>query len=178
MIIVNVFLADGVKIIDPANTYIEADVEIGAETVIYPFTYIETQVVIGKNCSLGPFARLRKGVDIDDDVTVGNFVELSRTRVGSGTIIKHFGYLGDCSIGKKVNIGAGSVTANFDGKAKHKTRIEDGAFIGCDTVLVAPVKVGKAAITGAGSVIPKKKNVPKGKLALGVPARIVNKKRG
>ncbi|MBU2541802.1 MAG: NTP transferase domain-containing protein [Candidatus Omnitrophica bacterium] len=176
--IVSGFLAEGVKIMDPANTYIEANVKIGTETVIYPFTYIETQVVIGKDCSIGPFARLRKDVHLDDNVTVGNFVELSRTRVGSGTIIKHFGYLGDCSIGKKVNVGAGSVTANFDGLTKHKTHIEDGAFIGCDTVLIAPVKVGKTAVTGAGSVLVKKRNVPKGKVAVGVPARIINKKRG
>lgn len=171
------FLMNGVKIIDPQTTYIENGVTIGQDTVIYPFTYIETQVRIGKNCSIGPFARLRKGVNLSDHVSVGNFVELSRTKVGNGAIMKHFCYLGDSDVGNAVNIGAGTVTANYDGANKNKTIIEDDAFIGCDTVLIAPVKVGKKAATAAGAVLTKKRNVPAGKLAVGLPARIIDKKK-
>ncbi|MEW6009614.1 MAG: sugar phosphate nucleotidyltransferase [Candidatus Omnitrophota bacterium] len=175
--IINTLLDNGVKILDPATTYIEVDAVIGPDTIIYPFTYIETGTKIGKNCSIGPFARLRKGVQLADNVTVGNFIELSRSRIGKGTLIKHFGYIGDARIGEKVNVGAGSVTANFDGVNKNLTKIEQGAFIGCDTVLIAPVKIGKNAVTGAGSVVTKRHNVPAGSLALGVPARLVNKKK-
>ena len=171
------FLMNGVKIIDPQTTYIENGVTIGEDSVIHPFTYIETEVRIGKNCSIGPFARLRKGVDLADRVSVGNFVELSRAKVGSGTIMKHFCYLGDSELGNNVNVGAGTVTANYDGKNKNKTIIEDDVFIGCDTVLIAPVKVGKKAVTAAGAVLAKKRNVPGGKLAIGVPARITELKR-
>jgi bifunctional UDP-N-acetylglucosamine pyrophosphorylase/glucosamine-1-phosphate N-acetyltransferase len=175
--IINEFLNLGVKIIDPQTTYIEADVEINQDCIIYPFTYIEAGVKIGNNCSIGPFARLRKGVRLGNNITVGNFIELSRTRVGNGTIMKHFGYFGDCIIGQNANIGAGTVTANYDGQNKFITNIADGAFIGCDTVLIAPVRVGKKAVTGAGAVLTKNKNVPDGKVALGLPARITNKKR-
>lgn len=174
--IIGGFLAAGIKIPDPATTYIESGVEIGQDTVIYPFSYIESDVKIGKHCSIGPFARLRKGVRLSDKVTVGNFIELSRTRVGSGTLMKHFGYFGDSIIGKGANIGAGSVTANYDGKNKHTTTIDDAAFIGCDTVLIAPVKVGKGAVTGAGSVLVKKRNIPKGAVAVGVPAQVLARK--
>jgi bifunctional UDP-N-acetylglucosamine pyrophosphorylase/glucosamine-1-phosphate N-acetyltransferase len=169
-------LTQGIKILDPQTTYIEAGVEIGRDTVIYPFTYIEAGVEIGRGCSIGPFARLRRGVKLGNNVTVGNFVELSRARVGNKSVVKHFSYLGDALVGKAVNIGAGSVTANYDGKDKHITDIEDGAFIGCDTVLVAPVKIGKRSRTGAGAVVTKNKNVPAGKLAIGVPAKIIDKK--
>jgi len=165
----------GVTIVDPDNTYIEHGVEIGKDTIIYPYTFIENDVKIGAGCSIGPFARLRPGTIIEDNVGVGNFVEIVRSSIGQETKIKHQCYIGDTVIGKNVNIGAGTIVANYDGKEKHKTVIEDNAFIGTGTILIAPVKVGKGAVTGAGSVITRNKNVPAGKTVVGIPARILNK---
>ena len=164
----------GVKIIDPETTFIETGVVIGKNTIIYPFTFIEKGVIIGTNCSLGPFVRVRSGSSIGDNTQVGNFLEINRSQVGKKVRIKHFGYLGDTQIADGVNIGAGTVVANYDGKIKHKTDIEKGAFIGSDTVLVAPVKVGKGAVTGAGSVVTK--DVKPNTVVVGVPARVLNKK--
>jgi bifunctional UDP-N-acetylglucosamine pyrophosphorylase/glucosamine-1-phosphate N-acetyltransferase len=166
----------GVTIVDPATTHIAAGVKIGMDTVIKPFTVIANDVVIGKNCVIGPFAHLRPGTRIDDTVEIGNFAEISRTTVGSRTFMKHFSFLGDAMVGRDVNIGAGTITANFDGKDKHRTVIGDGAFIGSDSVLVAPVKIGKRAMTGAGSVVTKGKVIPDGKIFVGVPARMVPRK--
>lgn len=166
----------GVTIINPNLTYIEPDVEIGRDTVIYPFTVIENGVKIGRHCQIGPFSRLRKDVFLGEAVAVGNFVEIVRSRVANGTKIKHHSYIGDARIGKNVNIGAGTIIANYDGKKKNTTIIDDGAFIGSNTTLIAPVKVGKRALTGAGSVITKHKNIPPGRIAIGVPARIWKKK--
>jgi len=165
----------GVTIIDPDNTYIEHGVEIGRDTVIYPYTFIENNAKIGANCSIGPFARLRPWAVIEDNVGIGNFVEIVRSSVGQGTKIRHQCYIGDTVIGKNVNIGAGTIIANYDGKEKHKTVIEDNAFIGTGTILIAPVKVGKGAVTGAGSVVTRNKNVPAGKTVVGIPARVLNK---
>lgn len=170
------FLKKGVKIFSPELTLIDLDVKIGRDTVIYPFTVIERNVKIGKNCIIGPFSHIREGTIIKDNTEVGNFAELKNTFVDSFTKIKHFCYLGDSQIGKKVNIGAGTVTANFDGIKKHKTTIGDGAFIGCDTILIAPVKVGKNAKTGAGTVIPKNKDVEPNSVVIGVPAKKLIKK--
>ncbi|MDD3295839.1 MAG: NTP transferase domain-containing protein [Candidatus Omnitrophica bacterium] len=167
--------ARGVAIIDPKTTYIEEGVKIGKNSVIYPFTFIEKGVIIGNNCSVGPFVRLRGKAFLADNTQVGNFLEINRTRVGKSVKIKHFGYLGDASIADNVNIGAGTVIANFDGKNKHKTIIGKGSFIGSDTVLVAPVKLGKNSATGAGSVVTK--NVTSGTTVVGVPARVLKKKR-
>ncbi|MCM8795125.1 MAG: NTP transferase domain-containing protein [Candidatus Omnitrophica bacterium] len=164
-------MQEGVTIIDPKTTFIAYGTEIGKDTVIYPFTVIENDVKIGKNCSIGPFAHLREGTRLKDDVIAGNFLEIVRSKISSQTLIKHFGYLGDSRIGRGVNIGAGTVTANFDKGKKNVTTIKDGAFIGCDTVLVAPVKIGKTAVTGAGSVIPKNKDVAAGQVVVGIPAR-------
>ncbi len=166
----------GVKIIDPETTFIESGVTIGKNTLIYPFTFIEKGVIIGNNCSLGPYLRLRKGSSVGDNTQVGNFLEINRTQVGKKVRIKHFGYLGDTQIAEGVNIGAGTVVANYDGKSKQRTDIKKYAFIGCDTVLVAPVKVGRGAITGAGSVVTK--NVEPNTVVVGVPARVLKKKRG
>lgn len=166
----------GVTIVDPSSTHIASGVKIGMDTVIKPFTVIANDVVIGKNCVIGPFAHLRPGTRIDDTVEVGNFAEISRTTVGSRTFMKHFSFLGDAMVGRDVNIGAGTITANFDGKDKHRTVIGDGAFIGSDSVLVAPVKIGKRAMTGAGSVVTKGKVIPDGKIFVGVPARMVQRK--
>ncbi len=166
------FSQKGVTIINPELTLIEPEVEIGRDTVIYPFTVIENGVKIGRHCRIGPFARLRKGTTLQRNVAVGNFVEIVRSSVDRDTKIKHHSYIGDAVIGKRVNIGAGTVVANYDGKKKNVTVIEDAAFIGSNTTLVAPVKVGRNAVTGAGSVVTRNKNIPPGKIAFGVPARI------
>jgi bifunctional UDP-N-acetylglucosamine pyrophosphorylase/glucosamine-1-phosphate N-acetyltransferase len=170
-------MQQGVTIIDPLNTYIEGDVDIKDDTVIYPYTFIENGVKIGKSCTIGPFARLRTGSIVDDEVSIGNFVEIVRSRIGSLTKIRHQSYIGDTIIGKNVNIGAGTIVANYDGKHKNKTIIEDNAFIGTGTILIAPVKVGKGAVTGAGSVVTKNHDVPAGKTVVGVPARILKNRK-
>jgi len=119
---------------------------------------------IGGQVSIGPFARIRPDSTIGDGARIGNFVEVKKSRIGRGTKANHLSYLGDAIIGKDVNIGAGTITCNYDGVKKHQTIIEDGAFIGSDTQLIAPVKVGKNAYIGSGSTITK--NVPPGSLAL------------
>jgi bifunctional UDP-N-acetylglucosamine pyrophosphorylase/glucosamine-1-phosphate N-acetyltransferase len=119
---------------------------------------------IGKGCEVGPFARLRPGAVLEDGAQIGNYVEVKASRIGKRSKAKHLAYIGNAEVGADVNIGAGVVVVNYDGYEKHPTRIADGARIGSDTMLVAPVKVGKGAVTGAGSVITK--DVPAG--ALGV----------
>ncbi len=166
------FMRDGVTIVDPATTYIDADVKIGKDTRIRPFTIIEKDVRIGGHCVIGPFARLRPGVRIGSGVEIGNFTEVSRTKIGSKTRMKHFSFLGDALVGSNVNIGAGTITANFDGARKNQTRIGNSAFIGSDSILIAPVKIGNKAVVGAGSVVTKGKVVPDGGMAVGVPAKI------
>jgi len=170
-------MIEGVTIVDPGTTYIDAGAKIGSDTVIYPHTFIESNVRVGKNCRIGPFARLRQGTKISDKVEIGNFTEISRTKIGSKTFMKHFSYLGDSLVGANVNIGAGVITANFDGQQKNTTRIDDGAFIGSDSVLVAPVRIGKKAVIGAGSVVTKGKVIPDGSVAFGVPAKIILKEK-
>jgi bifunctional UDP-N-acetylglucosamine pyrophosphorylase/glucosamine-1-phosphate N-acetyltransferase len=168
-------MREGITIVDPDSTFISYATKIGKNTTIYPFTVIEKGVKIGKRCSVGPFAHLREGTVLSDDVKIGNFIEIVRSRLAPNTRAKHFGYIGDSRIGRKVNVGAGTVTANFDGKKKNITVIGDKAFIGSDTVLVAPVKIGKLAITGAGAVVVKNKNVPDRTTVVGVPARPLKK---
>ncbi len=163
----------GVTILDPSQTVIAKGVKIGRDSVIHPFTWIEGNVVIGSKCEIGPFAKIRSGSKIGDEVVIGSFVEVVRTKIGSKTLVKHLTYLGDAEIGKKVNVGAGTITANFNGKSKNKTVIRDGAFIGSDTVLIAPVTLGAGVKTGAGSVIPAGKNIPAGKTVVGIPARLI-----
>lgn len=167
-------MKEGITIVDPDSTFISYGTEIGQDTAIYPFTVIEKDVRIGKCCFIGPFVHLREGTRLKDDVVVGNFLEIVRSRLASKTLAKHFGYIGDSRIGRLVNIGAGTVTANFDGRKKNITVIKDRAFIGSDTVLVAPVKIGKRAVTGAGSVVIK--NVVDGKTVVGVPAKPLKNK--
>jgi bifunctional UDP-N-acetylglucosamine pyrophosphorylase/glucosamine-1-phosphate N-acetyltransferase len=169
-------MENGVTIEDPDTTTIYPGAEIGSDTVVMPNTLIESDVVIGKHCRIGPFARIRPGARISDKAEIGNFVELVRASIGEGTKVKHHTYLGDATIGKGVNIGAGTITANYDGKNKARTIVEDGAFVGVGAVLIAPVKIGKRATVGAGCVVPKKKNVPPGSVVVGVPARILNKR--
>ncbi len=169
--IVDAHLHNGVTIEDAQSTFIDHGVSIGADTVVHPYTVIQTGVSIGKRCSIGPFARLRSGVAVADDVRIGNFVELVRTKVASHVRINHVAYLGDTTVEQDVNIGAGTITANYDGKNKHQTHIGKGAFIGSDTVLIAPVKIGARAVTGAGSVVTREHDVPDQGVVVGVPAR-------
>jgi bifunctional UDP-N-acetylglucosamine pyrophosphorylase/glucosamine-1-phosphate N-acetyltransferase len=198
----------GVTIVDPATTYIEDGVSVGAETVIHPNTVICGRTHIGRACqigpntivsdstvgdrcrvvasvvegavleddvSVGPFSHLRSGSYLASGVHVGNFAEVKKSRLGRGAKMGHFGYVGDAQVGDEANIGAGTVTCNFDGVSKHRTIIGQGAFIGSDTMLVAPVRVGDGASTAAGSVV--NRDVPADTLAVGIPARIQPKRR-
>ena len=191
-------MAAGVTIIDPATTYIDQNVEIGADTVIHPGVTIEGQSRIGAACeihanvrivdseiadktvinnfcliigsriaegaSVGPFAHLRPETVVGEGAKIGNFVELKKTTMGPGSKANHLAYLGDATIGAKVNVGAGTITCNYDGTKKHPTIIEDGAFIGSDSQLIAPVRIGKGAYVGAGSSITE--DVPDGALGI------------
>ena len=179
-------MLEGVTIINPESTYIEAGVEIGCDTIIYPNTVIEGNTKIGKGCMLypncaiknciigdrveiksstlvdssvgsdttvGPYAYIRPGSEIGNKAKIGDFVEVKKSKIGDGTKISHLTYVGDAVVGKNVNFGCGTVTVNYDGKNKSLTEIGDGAFIGCNTNLVAPVKVGNDAFIAAGSTI-------------------------
>jgi bifunctional UDP-N-acetylglucosamine pyrophosphorylase/glucosamine-1-phosphate N-acetyltransferase len=167
------FLAAGVEIVDPATTSVAPDARIGAGTRIEPFTIVESGVRIGRGCSVGPYARLRPGAILEDGASVGNFVEVKASRLGRGSKARHLAYLGDADVGAGVNVGAGTITCNFDGRRKHATTVGDGAFLGSGTLLVAPVKVGRRAVTGAGAVVLAGHDVPAGATAVGVPARVV-----
>jgi bifunctional UDP-N-acetylglucosamine pyrophosphorylase/glucosamine-1-phosphate N-acetyltransferase len=125
---------------------------------------------IDADVTIGPFSHVRKGAYIGPGVELGNYAEVKNSNIGAGTKSHHFSYLGDADVGEKVNIGAGSITANYDGVSKHRTKIGKGAFIGSDTIMRAPVTIGEGALTGAASLVTK--DVPDGKMALGVPARI------
>ncbi len=156
----NVSLADGVKI----GAYcVIKDSSIGAGTTIAPFTHID-QVSIATDCRIGPYARLRPGTTLSDDTHVGNFVELKNAQVDVGSKINHLSYVGDTTVGKQVNIGAGTITCNYDGANKFRTVIEDNAFIGSDSQLVAPVTIGAGATIAAGSTITK--DAPAGELTV------------
>lgn len=170
-------VAGGVTIIDPATTYLWGDIEAGTDTIIYPHTVIEGNVRMGKDCRIGPFARLRGGTVLEDGVKIGNFVEIVRARIGAGSKIKHHSYIGDTLMGRNVNVGAGAITANYDGKNKNTTVIADNAFIGVGAVLIAPVNIGKGALVGAGSVVTKGKDVAAGQIVAGVPAAVLKRKQ-
>jgi bifunctional UDP-N-acetylglucosamine pyrophosphorylase / glucosamine-1-phosphate N-acetyltransferase len=191
-------MAAGVTIEDPATTYIDESVVIGADTVIHPGVYLEGKTEIGQACEIhagvriinstlddrvtvqnfcvingsrlgpgvtvGPFVHMRPDNELHESVRIGNFVELKKSVVGKGSKAGHLSYLGDAVIGEGVNIGAGTITCNYDGTQKHQTVIEDGAFIGSDTQLVAPVTVGKGAYVGSGTTI--RESVPAGSLAV------------
>lgn len=177
-------MAQGVAMIDPASTFVDADVKIGPDTVIFPFTIIEgqcsigsfceigpstrisnstigdrvtiessriNQACIGNRCTIGPFAYLRPETVLRDNVKVGDFVEIKKSVIGDGSKVPHLSYVGDAQIGKGVNVGAGTITCNYDGVNKYPTILEDGVFIGSNTNLIAPIRVGKNASTGAGS---------------------------
>lgn len=150
-------MINGVTIYDPESTWISVDTEIGADTVIFPNVFINGKNVIGKKCSIGPFAHIRGGVELSDGVKIGNFVEVKKATIQADTNACHLTYIGDCEIGSNVNIGAGTITANYNHftKQKKNTVIKNGASIGSNTVLVAPVEIGENASVGAGSVITK-----------------------
>ncbi|MBP9733543.1 MAG: NTP transferase domain-containing protein [Candidatus Omnitrophica bacterium] len=170
-------MSAGVTIEDPATTFIGEGVKIGADTVIHPNTVIDGPAVIGRKCSIGPFAHIRAGVKLGDQVTVGNFVEVVRSTVGDRTLVKHLTYLGDTQVGSDTNIGAGTITANFDGKNKHRTVIGRGVKVGSGTVIVAPAALGDKAVTGAGAVVTRGTRVKPGQTVVGVPARPASKKK-
>ena len=162
---------EGVSIVDPRNTSIDGRAEIGPETTIYPFTVISGRVRIGRGCRVGPFSHLRDGTVLEDGAEAGAFVEVSQSTFEPGSRARHLAYLGNARVGEGANIGAGTITANFDGRVKAETRIEPGAFIGSGSVLIAPVTIGRGATVGAGAVVPKGKDVAPGQTVVGVPAR-------
>ena len=137
--------------------------KIGNNVEIMPFTHLE-KAVLESNVKVGPFASIRPGSFLLKGAIIGNFVEIKKSKVGKNTKINHLSYIGDTNIGRNVNIGAGTITCNYDGKRKNKTKILDGAFIGSNTSLIAPIKIGKKAVVGAGSSL--NKNVRDGSLAL------------
>lgn len=156
----SVRLGDNVKI--GVNSVLK-NVEIMDGTEIAPFCHIE-DAAIGRNCKIGPYARIRPGSQLEDAVHIGNFVEVKNSMIAEKSKANHLSYIGDATVGRNVNIGAGTITCNYDGANKHRTIIEDDAFIGSDTQLVAPVIVGKGATIGAGSTIVR--NAPEGGLTL------------
>ena len=190
-------MSEGVTIMDPATTYIDDDVKVGRDTVIYPMTWLEHGTVIGEECEIGPNVRFQdvkcgKRVtgqfiyahecQIDDDVKLGqfvhlrpnthlfegvkidNFIEVKNSNIGKGSKLPHLSYIGDCDMGENVNMGCGTITVNYDGKAKHRTKIGNNAFVGCNSNLVAPVTIEDDAYIAAGSTITK--TAPKGKLSI------------
>jgi bifunctional UDP-N-acetylglucosamine pyrophosphorylase / glucosamine-1-phosphate N-acetyltransferase len=192
-------MAAGVTLVDPATTYVDVDVEIGADTVVHPCVHLEgttrigaaceihagsrlvnaelgdhvtvlnhsviTDTRIGAHCSVGPFAHLRPESVLGEGARVGNFVELKKTRLGAGAKANHLAYLGDAEIGERTNIGAGTITCNYDGTRKHPTTIGRGAFVGSNSTLVAPITIGDASYVAAGSAITE--DVPADALAIG-----------
>jgi len=198
-------MAQGVTLIDPASTHIDAMATIGADTIIYPGCFIKGNTVIGagctigpncwieasiisdncrvksgcyftgaklaQNCEIGPYAHLRPGAVFEEGAKAGNFTEIKKSIIGKGSKVPHLTYIGDAEIGQKVNIGAGSITCNYDGISKYKTIIEDNVFVGSNTNFVAPVRVGRGAKIGAGSTITQ--DIPSGFLAI-ARARQVN----
>ncbi len=195
-------MTQGVTLVDPPSTFIDATVRLGIDTVLEPGVILQGDTIIGEECNVGPnaiirdssigdrcriqgsvieeafiadrvrvgpYCHLRPGTRLAEDVHIGNYVEVKEATIGSGTRVGHFSYLGDAEIGMNVNVGAGTITCNYDGETKNRTSIGDGAFIGSDSMLVAPIRIGARAVTGAGSVVTK--DLPDDALAYGVPAR-------
>ena len=171
----------GVTLVAPETVFLSSDIKFGKNVIIYPYVVIGRNVKIGNNVEIlsfthivgakiennvkvGPYSRVRPGAILSNKSRIGNFVEIKNSKVGIGSKINHLSYIGDTSIGKSANIGAGTITCNYDGKKKNKTKIQDGAFIGSNSSLVAPVTIGKKSVVGAGSVITK--NVKQKSLAL------------
>ena len=177
----NKFMKDGVTLVAPETIFLSSNIRFGKNVVINPYVVIGPKVKIGNNVEIlsfthienatietnvkvGPFSRIRPGAILSKGSRVGNFVEIKNSRVGARSKINHLSYVGDTTIGKSVNIGAGTITCNYDGKRKNRTKIQDQVFIGSNSSLVAPVTIGKNSVVGAGSVITK--NVRKKSLAL------------
>jgi len=175
------FMKDGVTLVAPETIFLSSNIRFGKNVVINPYVVIGPKVKIGNNVEIlsfthienatietnakvGPFSRIRPGAILSKGSRVGNFVEIKNSRVGARSKINHLSYVGDTTIGKSVNIGAGTITCNYDGKRKNRTKIQDQVFIGSNSSLVAPVIIGKNSVVGAGSVITK--NVRKKSLAL------------
>ena len=187
----NKFMKDGVTLVAPETTFLSSNIRFGKNVVINPYVVIGPKVKIGSNVEIlsfthienatiensvkvGPFSRIRPGAILSKGSKVGNFVEIKNSRVGARSKINHLSYVGDTTIGKSTNIGAGTITCNYDGKRKNRTKIQDEVFIGSNSSLVAPVTIGKKSVVGAGSVITK--NVRKGSLVLARAKQIEKKK--
>ena len=180
----NKFIKSGVKMIGPETIFFSEDTKVGNNVVINPYVVIGKKVKIGNNVTInsfshledckiennvdvGPYARIRPGVILRENSKVGNFVEIKKSTIGKKSKVSHLSYIGDSEIGDGVNIGAGTITCNYDGIKKSKTKIKDNVFIGSNSSLVAPITINKNSIVGAGSVITK--NVKQGSLALTRP---------
>lgn len=201
-------LEAGVTIIDPENTYIDSSVEIGQDSIIYPFTFLEgdtklgkevvvgpqTRIIdsvleseveveqstiidseIGSETTVGPYAYIRPGTQIGKQAKIGDFVEIKKSTVADNSKVPHLSYIGDTKIGSETNIGAGTITANYDGTNKYETIIEDKVFIGSNSTLVSPLKIGTEAVTGAGAVVTK--DVEPQSTVVGVPAEKLDKNK-
>jgi bifunctional UDP-N-acetylglucosamine pyrophosphorylase/glucosamine-1-phosphate N-acetyltransferase len=202
-------MRSGVTMLDPASTYIDAEVEVGRDTVIYPHCILEGKTVVGENCRLGPglhlvdtrvengvscrqglviesslgeganigpFVHIRPGSRIGAATRIGNFVEVKNSSIGQGSKVPHLSYVGDTQMEANVNMGAGSIVVNYDGRRKHVTNIEEGAFIGCNSNLIAPLRVGRGAFVAAGSTISR--DVPPDALVISRPGQEVKKGLG
>ena len=174
-------MSNGVSFLAPETVFLSYDTKIGRDSIVYPHVVFGKGVHIGENCEIksfshiegakvgngsiiGPYARLREGTDISNDVRIGNFVEVKKSQIGEGSKVNHLSYVGDAEIGAATNIGAGTITCNYDGVRKYTTKIGSNTFIGSNVALVAPVEVGDSAIVGAGSTITK--TVPENAIAL------------
>ena len=180
----------GVTLISPETVFLSNDTKFGKNVVInpyvvigkktkignnveiLPFTHIEN-AILESNVNVGPFSRIRPGSFLSKGSRIGNFVEVKKSKLGKNSKVNHLSYVGDATIGKNVNIGAGTITCNYDGKRKNKTKILDGAFIGSNTSLIAPIKIGKKAVVGAGSALSK--NVQNKSLSLTRATQVVIK---
>ena len=186
----NKFIKQGVKMIDPNTVYFSKDTKIGKNVTIEPFVVIGSKVkiknnvkilsfshiegvVINENVSVGPFCRLRPGTILEKNSKIGNFVEVKKSKIKKNSKVSHLSYIGDTIIGNSANIGAGTITCNYDGVKKNKTIIGDNSFVGSNSSLVAPVKIGRNSTIGAGSVITQ--NVKDGNLALTRSAQLQSK---
>jgi len=162
-------MEDGVTIVDPDNTWIDARAQIGQDTVIEPFTYIHGEVKIGQGCRVGPFAFLRHGTVLQNDVVLGVYTEVKNSTLADGVRARHHSYIGDAMVGKNVNFGASSITANFDGEKVNRTSIGDNCYIGSGTVLIAPIELKDGSKVNAGTVVSQaNKNKSSGKANLDV----------
>jgi bifunctional UDP-N-acetylglucosamine pyrophosphorylase / glucosamine-1-phosphate N-acetyltransferase len=139
------------------------DVTVGDHSVIHPMSHLQ-ETIIGNTCAVGPFARLRPGTKLADGARIGNFVETKQASIGPGSKVNHLSYIGDCEMGSEVNIGAGTITCNYDGVNKHKTEIGDGVFVGSNSTLVAPLRIEESGFVAAGSTVTSA--VGKGDLAV------------